>query len=202
MSIPGAFLITPDQLSDERGAFYELRCDMLERAVGVPFQPQQINYSVSKRHTLRGIHSVSIPPGQAKLVTCVRGALRDIVVDLRIGSPAFGAHQVTELDAVSGRSVYVPEVWGTDSSRSPTTPVSATSSPSTYVPGTQIDINPLDPDLDLPWDCPQEPLISEKDAKASSLAEALASGTLPDLHDCRTSDAARTALVRAPSERQ
>ncbi|WP_121715882.1 dTDP-4-dehydrorhamnose 3,5-epimerase family protein [Streptomyces sp. E5N91] len=203
MSIPGAFLITPDQLSDERGAFYEaLRCDMLERAVGVPFQPQQINYSVSKRHTLRGIHSVSIPPGQAKFVTCVRGALRDIVVDLRIGSPAFGRHQVTELDAVSGRSVYVPEGVGHGFLALTDDACICYVVSSTYVPGTQIDINPLDPDLDLPWDCPQEPLISEKDAKASSLAEALASGTLPDLHDCRTSDAARTALVRAPSERQ
>src|SRR5690349_11095671 len=94
MTIPGAYVITPDHLADDRGSFYEsLRCDELERATGIPFRPRQINYSVSKRHTLRGIHSVSIPPGQAKFVTCVRGALRDIVVDLRVGSPTFGMHQ-------------------------------------------------------------------------------------------------------------
>jgi NDP-hexose 5-epimerase len=55
---------------------------------------------------------VAVPPGQAKYVTCVRGALRGIVVDLRVGSPAFGAHHVTLLDAESGRCMYVPEGVG------------------------------------------------------------------------------------------
>ncbi|MEV8352595.1 dTDP-4-dehydrorhamnose 3,5-epimerase family protein [Streptomyces niveus] len=178
-TIPGAFLIEPDHLSDDRGVFYEsMRSDELERAAGITFQPRQINYSVSRRHTLRGIHSVSIPPGQAKFVTCVRGVLRDILVDLRVGSPTFGRHQVNELDAASGRSVYVPEGVGhgflalTDDS------CICYVVSSTYVPGTQIDINPLDPDLDLPWDCAGTPLISEKDAKAPKLSEALAAGTL------------------------
>ena len=50
---------------------------------------------------------------------------------------------------------------------------------STHVPGTQIDINPLDPDLGLPWDCPEPPLISDKDAKAPTVAEAVRAGLLP-----------------------
>ncbi|MEV5986230.1 dTDP-4-dehydrorhamnose 3,5-epimerase family protein [Streptomyces sp. NPDC052051] len=179
--IPGTYVIEPEHLPDDRGVFYEsMRSDELERSAGVLFRPRQINYSVSRRHTLRGIHSVRIPPGQAKLVTCVRGALRDIVVDLRVGSPTFGAHRVTELDAASGRSVYVPEGVGhgflalTDD-----TCVCYVVS-TTYVPGTQIDINPLDPDLDLPWECAGTPLISDKDAHAPLLAEALAAGLLPD----------------------
>ncbi|MFG2296198.1 dTDP-4-dehydrorhamnose 3,5-epimerase family protein [Streptomyces sp. NPDC048603] len=179
MSIPGTYLITPRHLRDERGSFYEaLRTDELERVAGIPFQPRQINYSVSKRHTLRGIHSVSIPPGQAKLVTCVRGALRDIVVDLRVGSPTFGRHQVSELDAASGRSVYVPEGVGHGFLALTDDACICYVVSSTFVPGTQIDINPLDPDLDLPWNCPSEPLISEKDANAPSVAEALAAGIL------------------------
>ena len=180
MVIPGTYLVTPRQIHDERGNFYEaMRDDTLEKATGVAFQPRQINYSVSRRHTLRGIHSVSIPPGQAKYVTCVRGVLRDIVVDLRIGSPAFMKHQVNELDADSGRSVYVPEGVGHGFLALTDDACICYVVSSTYVPGTQIDINPLDPELDLPWDCPEVPLISDKDAKAPTVAEARAAGVLP-----------------------
>ncbi|MEV0557041.1 dTDP-4-dehydrorhamnose 3,5-epimerase [Streptomyces sp. NPDC050597] len=180
MVIPGTYLVTPRQILDERGNFYEaMRDDTLEKATGVAFQPRQINYSVSRRHTLRGIHSVSIPPGQAKYVTCVRGVLRDIVVDLRIGSPAFMKHQVNELDADSGRSVYVPEGVGHGFLALTDDACICYVVSSTYVPGTQIDINPLDPELDLPWDCPEIPLISDKDAKAPTVAEARAAGVLP-----------------------
>nr|AGO50619.1 NDP-hexose 3, 5-epimerase [Streptomyces lusitanus] len=156
-----------------------MRGDLLEKATGVPFRPRQINYSVSRRHTLRGIHSVRIPPGQAKYVTCVRGALRDIVVDLRIGSPTFGEHRVNVLDADSGRSVYVPEGVGHGFLALTDDACICYVVSSTHVPGTQIDINPLDPDLGLPWDCPEPPLISDKDAKAPTVAEAVRAGLLP-----------------------
>jgi NDP-hexose 3,5-(Or5-) epimerase len=179
MKIPGTFLITPDHIPDERGTFYEsMRSDALERAAGVVFRPEQINYSVSRRHTLRGIHSVRIPPGQAKYVTCVRGVLRDFVVDLRIGSPTFGEHQVNELDADSGRSVYVPEGVGHGFLTLTDDACICYIVSTTYVPGTQIDINPLDPELDLPWNCPGTPLISEKDANAPTVAEAVQAGIL------------------------
>ncbi|AVH55992.1 MULTISPECIES: dTDP-4-dehydrorhamnose 3,5-epimerase family protein [Streptomyces] len=187
MVVPGAFVITPRQIPDERGTFYEaMRDDLLEKATGVAFRPRQINYSVSKRHTLRGIHSVSIPPGQAKFVTCVRGALRDIVVDLRIGSPTFLRHQVNELDAESGRSVYVPEGVGHGFLALTDDACICYVVSSTYVPGTQIDINPLDPELGLPWNCPEIPLISDKDAKAPTVAEAAAAGILPRLSKAGT----------------
>jgi NDP-hexose 5-epimerase len=186
LPVPGALLLTPEHLPDERGCFYEsLRCDLLESA-GVAFSPRQINYSVSRRNTLRGIHSVRIPPGQAKFVTCVRGALRDIIVDLRLGSPAFGEYQVNELDADTGQSVYIPEGVGhgflalTDDAC-----ISYVVAPG-HVPGTQIDINPLDPDLGLPWKCPEEPLISDKDRQAPTVAEAVQAGILPDFRERTT----------------
>src|SRR3954453_2048140 len=98
--VPGAFLFTPRQFRDERGAFFEaLRCDEVEAVTGRPFRPEQINYAVSRWNPLRGVHSVPLPPGQAKYVTCVRGAVRDIIVDLRVGSPTFGGYDVTRLDA-------------------------------------------------------------------------------------------------------
>jgi NDP-hexose 3,5-(Or5-) epimerase len=177
--VPGAFIFTPKQIRDERGAFFEaLRCDQVEAVTGHRFRPEQINYSVSRRNTLRGIHGVTVPPGQAKYVMCVRGALRDIVVDLRVGSPAFGAYHVTELDAESGRSVYVPEGVGHGFLTLTDDACICYVVSTRYVPGTQIDINPVDPELALPWCFTEPPLMSEKDARAQGMREALAAGLL------------------------
>ncbi|WP_217545763.1 dTDP-4-dehydrorhamnose 3,5-epimerase family protein [Streptomyces sp. GbtcB6] len=182
--VPGAFVFTPRQIRDERGAFFEaLRCDRVEAVTGRPFRPEQINYSVSRRNTLRGIHGVSVPPGQAKYVTCVRGALRDVVVDLRVGSPTFGRHHVTLLDAGSGRSVYVPEGVGHGFLTLTDDACICYVVSTRYVPGTQIDINPLDSDLALPWGFTEPPLMSEKDAQAQGMREALAAGLLAKWRD-------------------
>ena len=179
LDIPGVFVVTPELRKDARGSFFEgMRADEFERVMGQSFVPRQINYSVSQNNTLRGIHSVTSPPGQAKFVTCVRGALRDFVVDLRPGSPAFGTFASNVLDPESGRSVFVPEGVGhgflalTDDSC-----ISYVLS-SVYVPGTQIDINPLDPDLALPWGWTEPPLMSEKDSNAMSLRQAEEAGLL------------------------
>ncbi|MFJ3586847.1 dTDP-4-dehydrorhamnose 3,5-epimerase family protein [Streptomyces sp. NPDC090127] len=193
--VPGAFLVTPDALRDERGSFYEgWRADELERATGYPFIPRQINYSVSRRNTLRGIHSVSRPPGQAKFVTCVRGALRDVVVDLRVDSPTFGRYDSTVLDADSGTSVFVPEGVGHGFLTLTDDACICYVLSSAHVPGTQIDINPLDPDLDLPWGFTEPPLISEKDAHAMSVADGISLGTFAHWKD--TSPDALSAAAR------
>ncbi|MFD9904236.1 dTDP-4-dehydrorhamnose 3,5-epimerase family protein [Streptomyces sp. NPDC059063] len=182
--VPGAFVFTPKQIRDERGSFFEaLRCDEVEAVTGRPFRPAQINYSVSRRNTLRGIHGVAVPPGQAKYVTCVRGALRDIVVDLRVGSPAFGEHHVTEMDAESGRCVFVPEGVGHGFLTLTDDACICYVVSTRYVPGTQIDINPLDPDLALPWGTTEPPLMSEKDARAQGMCEALVAGVLASWRD-------------------
>ncbi|MGP4052519.1 dTDP-4-dehydrorhamnose 3,5-epimerase family protein [Streptomyces sp. 2A115] len=197
-AVPGAYVITPAPHTDERGNFFEgLRADRLEELLGHPFVPRQINYSSSRRNTLRGIHGVAIPPGQAKYVTCVRGALRDVIVDLRVGSPAFGAYETNVLDAGSGRSVYIPEGVG----HGFLTLVDDTSIcyvlSSEHVPGTQIDINPLDPDLALPWGFSETPLMSPKDATAPGVLEAKSAGILASWQEATRgthSIAARKAL--------
>ncbi len=178
--------MTPHHIRDERGSFHEaLRVDELERATGRPFSPRQINYSVSRRNTLRGIHSVALPPGQAKYVTCVRGALRDIVVDLRVGSPTFGAYESNVLDAKSGRTVYVPEGVGHGFLTLTDDACICYVLSEVHVPGTQIDINPLDPDLALPWGFTEPPLMSPKDAGAPDAAEAAAAGILATWEETR-----------------
>ncbi|MEU7171995.1 MULTISPECIES: dTDP-4-dehydrorhamnose 3,5-epimerase family protein [Micromonospora] len=179
LAVPGAFLVTPGMHRDDRGVFYEaVRTDDLERLTGRPFRPRQINYSVSRRGTLRGLHGVRVPPGQAKFVTCVRGVVRDIIVDLRVGSPSFGAHSVTVLEADSGRSVLVPEGAGhgflalTDDACI----CYVVSTP--YVPGTQFEVDALDPELALPWGLTEPPILSGKDAAAPTVAEAASRGLL------------------------
>src|SRR4051794_38016158 len=90
MSIPNAYRIIPERFPDDRGSFHEaFRSDALSEVIGYPFVIGQANYSVSRRDTVRGIHGTMLPPGQGKLVTCIGGAVMDVAVDLRIGSPTF-----------------------------------------------------------------------------------------------------------------
>lgn len=177
--IPGVFVVRPDHLPDPRGVFFEgMRADEIERETGVPFQVRQLNFSVSRRGTLRGVHSVRTPPGQVKFVSCVRGALRDVVVDLRVGSPTFATHVSTVLDADSGTAVLVPEGVGHGFLALTDDACTCYALSTVHVPGTQIDVDPLDPGLALPWGCTEPPLLSAKDANAPGLADVLASGVL------------------------
>lgn len=185
MAIPNAFRITPNRLLDNRGFFFEaVRESVVSEAIGYPFRVAQVNYSVSRRNTIRGIHTTMLPPGQAKLVTCVRGAALDIVVDLRIGSPTFGMSDSTLQDAESGISVYLADGIGhaflalTDD-----TCMSYLCSEE-YVPGTMVDINALDPELALPWNLRESPIMSEKDVNAPSLAEAARANLLTTYEEC------------------
>lgn len=186
-ALPDAFRITPRLRPDARGNFFEsYRHDEVAAATGHSFRPLQVNYSTSARDTLRGIHGVAIPPGQAKFVSCVRGALLDVVVDVRIGSPAFGEHITTVLDASEGTALFVAEglahgfVALTDDAC-----ISYLCS-TQFVPGTQFDIQPFDPDLAIPWNrwLSGEPLLSEKDRTAPSLAELAEREVLSSYADC------------------
>lgn len=179
-AVPGAYVITPHQHTDSRGVFFEsLRTDLISKAIGRPFAVRQINYSVSKRNTLRGLHGVLIPPGQAKYVTCVRGAFRDIAVDLRVGSPTFGQYIVNLLTAENGVAVHVTEGLGHGFLALTDDTCICYALSTVYVPGTQFEIDPLDPELALPWGFTEPPLLSEKDARAPSLEQARANGILP-----------------------
>ncbi|WP_371578383.1 dTDP-4-dehydrorhamnose 3,5-epimerase family protein [Streptomyces sp. NBC_01314] len=178
-ALEGAYTVEPEHLDDIRGTFYEaLRTEELEQATGRPFVVSQVNYSVSRYNTLRGLHGVTDPPGQAKVVTCVRGALRDIIVDLRPQSPTFGDWHVSVLDAARGNAVLIPEGFGHGFLALTDDTCVCYLLSTVHVPGTQIDIDPLDPELALPWGFEEPPLMSHKDARAQSLRSALASGVL------------------------
>ncbi|MFE7777913.1 dTDP-4-dehydrorhamnose 3,5-epimerase family protein [Streptomyces sp. NPDC057445] len=178
--IPGTYRLVPQRIADERGDFYEAaKHSELTGATGLPFTVRQVNNSVSRRGVLRGLHCNDVPGDASKLVTCVRGAVLDVMVDLRVGSPTFGAYETTRLEAGDGVALYMPGSIGhAFLALEDGTCVNYLLS-TEYVPGAMVDVDALDPAMGLPWDLAGPPLRSVKDAAAPSLADALASGRLP-----------------------
>jgi len=113
LSIDGALTFTPRQFPDDRGAFLEaFRGEEFAADLGYRLEVGQVNCSVSRRGVIRGIHYADVPPGQAKYVSCVRGAILDVIVDIRVGSPSFGAWEAVRLDDAERRAVFISEGLG------------------------------------------------------------------------------------------
>lgn len=186
LDIEGAWEITPQQHGDPRGLFMEwLRVDRLAEAVGHPLQLAQGNLSVSARGVVRGIHFADVPPGQAKYVTCVRGAVVDVIVDIRVGSPTFGRWETVRLDDVDRRAVYLGEGLGHGFCALTHDATLSYLCSTTYNPTGEHAIHPLDPQLAIDWPV-DEPTLSARDAAAPTLAEARAAGLLPAYDACRS----------------
>ncbi len=185
LGIEGAWICTPPIHRDDRGSFLESYSgEEVAATLGYRLAVAQANCSVSRRGTIRGVHFADVPPGQAKYVSCVRGAIIDVVVDLRVGSPGFGGWEAVRLDDQNRRSLFVAEGLGhafmalTDEC----TVLYLCSTP--YAPGRERGVHPLDPALGIDWPTDVEPVLSPKDAAASSLADALRNGLLPRYADC------------------
>ncbi|MER6183732.1 dTDP-4-dehydrorhamnose 3,5-epimerase [Streptomyces sp. NPDC001652] len=185
LGIEGAWVLEPKVFPDERGSFHEwYRGEEFREATGYDLSLAQANCSVSKRGVLRGVHFADVPPGQAKYVTCVRGAVLDVVVDIRVGSPTFGSWEAVRLDDDTRHAVFLAEGLGhafmalTDDA----TVVYLCSTG--YAPGREHGVHPLDPQLAIAWPEGISPVLSEKDDQAPSLAEAERSGLLPSYEEC------------------
>ncbi|MFC2248679.1 dTDP-4-dehydrorhamnose 3,5-epimerase family protein [Labrys portucalensis] len=108
--IPGCFLIKPEPRRDDRGFFARTYCPDEFAAAGISFAPVQINLSRNdKAFTLRGMHFQDPPHAEAKLVQVARGAIHDVVVDLRPDSPAFRQWIGADLSADNLHQLYIPE---------------------------------------------------------------------------------------------
>ncbi|CAK7281309.1 dTDP-4-dehydrorhamnose 3,5-epimerase [Streptomyces sp. RM1] len=185
LGIEGAWVLEPKVFPDERGSFHEwFRGADFRGATGHDLSLAQANCSVSKRGTLRGIHFADVPPSQAKYVKCVRGAIVDVVVDIRVGSPTYKQWEAVRLDDQDHHALYLSEGLGhaffalTDDA----TVVYLCSEG--YAPEREHGIHPLDPDLAIEWPAGIEPLLSPKDKQAPTLADAEAQGLLPAYEDC------------------
>jgi dTDP-4-dehydrorhamnose 3,5-epimerase len=192
-SIEGAWTIRPKTHGDPRGVFLEwYRTDRLAEVVGHPLRVAQANLSVSARGVVRGIHFADVPPGQAKYVTCVRGAVQDVVVDLRVNSPTFGRWEAIQLDDSDRRAVYLSEGLGhgfcalTDDAT-----VSYLSS-TEYDPAREHVAHPLDEELAISWPV-DVPSISARDARAPTVAQLREARLLPRYDLCRSFVAEQSA---------
>lgn len=185
LGIEGAWVFTPQVYQDDRGAFFEaFRGGEFAADLGYRLSVAQVNCSVSRRGVIRGIHYADVPPGQAKYVTCVRGAVLDVVVDLRVGSPTFGEWQGVRLDDSDRRAVYLAEGLGHAFCALTDQATQAYLCSTTYDPDREHGVHPLDRELAIDWPVPR-PLLSARDAAAPPLFEARRAGLLPDHRACR-----------------
>lgn len=184
LDVPGAVEFTPRVFHDDRGRFTtSFQAGLFGDAVGQPlFQVAQASFSRSRRGVVRGVHYTATPPGCAKYVTCVRGAVLDVVVDLRVGSPTLGRWVASELDEESGRALYLPVGVGHAFAALTDDAVVTYLLSVEYVPENELALAPFDPDLGLPL--PRDGVLSERDATAPSLAAALKDGLLPRWEQC------------------
>jgi dTDP-4-dehydrorhamnose 3,5-epimerase len=185
LSIAGVFEFTPRQFGDSRGLFSApFQADVFNEAVGHSLRLGQTNHSVSKRGTIRGVHFADTPPGQAKYIYCPRGSLLDIVVDVRVGSPTFGQWEAATLDSRDFRALYIPEGLGHAFLALEDDTAMSYFCSTRYNPAGEHGITPMDAALRLPWPNDIDPILSEKDSKAPTLAEAEAAGLLPTYEAC------------------
>ena len=185
LSVPDAYEITPIQRADDRGVFLEwYRFDRLEETIGHPLTLRQANTSVSRKGVVRGIHFAEVPLGQAKYVTAPHGAVLDFVIDVRVGSPTFGQWDSVLLDDVDRKAIYLAVGLGHCFVALTENATVSYLVSDVYSPTREHGINPLDADIALVFP-PEagEPLLSPKDVEAPSLAEAQASGLLPNWAD-------------------
>ncbi|WP_137875984.1 dTDP-4-dehydrorhamnose 3,5-epimerase [Rhodococcus sp. Q] len=186
LKMSGAWEFTPQQFGDDRGVFLEwFRDPTFTEATGRTLDLAQANCSVSAAGVLRGIHFADVPPGQAKYVTCVRGAVLDVAVDLRVGSPTFGVWDAVLLDDVDRRAVFLSEGLGHAFLSLEDESTVAYLCSTGYAPGREHGVDPLDPEIGIDWPTvgrdgtPFEFRLSDKDAAAPSLGAAVESGLLP-----------------------
>ncbi|MEE6165159.1 MULTISPECIES: dTDP-4-dehydrorhamnose 3,5-epimerase family protein [Mycobacteriaceae] len=184
LKVPGAWELTPKLHGDSRGMFFEWFTDSgFTGFAGHKFDLRQANCSVSAAGVLRGVHFAELPPSQAKYVTCVRGSVFDVVVDIRVGSPTYGQWDAVLLDDRDRRSIYLSEGLGHAflALEDDSTVMYLCSAP--YAPEREHTI--LATDLGIDWPEGHELVISERDAAAPTLEEVRAAGLLPTWEETR-----------------
>ncbi|MFN4172629.1 MAG: dTDP-4-dehydrorhamnose 3,5-epimerase [Pseudorhodobacter sp.] len=175
-ALEGVVILTPRRFADDRGWFSETWNAAQLAGQGLPAVFVQDNHSHSARKgTLRGLHYQAPPRAQDKLVRCTQGAILDVAVDFRQGSPGFGRWVAVRLGAGDGRQLFVPRgflhgfVTLTDACE---VQYKCTD---TYAPDCEGSVRWDDPDLGIDWGLEalgvQAPLLSPKDAAAPLLRD-------------------------------
>ena len=173
-ALAGAFVIDLERREDDRGFFARTYCQREFEEHGLNPAVAQCNLSYSRRSgTLRGMHYQTGDAAEAKLVRCIRGAIHDVIVDLREGSPTYLKHFGVDLSARNHRALYVPEGFAHGFLSLMDDTEIAYQVSTFYAPGQERGLRYDDPALGIPW--PAEiTSISEKDASWPLLQEVAA----------------------------
>jgi dTDP-4-dehydrorhamnose 3,5-epimerase len=169
--LDGPILIEPRVLGDERGFFCETYRREVFAELGIPEEMVQDNHSRSSKGIVRGMH-FQIGDGAAKLVRCARGAIVDVMVDIRRGSPTFGEWEAFELTEENMRSVYCPIGFAHGFCVLSGVADVMYKQSNYYSDATERGIAYNDPEVGIEWPLPVKDLIpSARDASAPRLSE-------------------------------
>ncbi len=171
LPIDGLWLIEPEVHRDERGFFARVFCAEAFRREGLEsdFVQRSVSFN-ARRGTLRGLHFQSEPHAETKLVRCTSGAIFDVAVDLRLGSPTFGRCQTLLLSAQNRSMLYIPAGFAHGfQTLADDTEVAYDITPA-FVPGCSAGLAHDDPSLGIAWPEPAT-VISDRDRSLPKLAE-------------------------------
>lgn len=163
VTLPGAYVVELERHADDRGFFARTWCrdTFAKHGLTTEFAQCSVSYNIAAG-TVRGLHYQDSPHWEAKLVQCLRGAVYDVIVDLRENAPTFGQWFAVELTAENGRMLYIPEQFAHGfQTLLPDTEVSYMMS-TPYVPEAARGIRYDDPTLAIPWPLPVQ-RISARD---------------------------------------
>lgn len=171
LTIPDLVLVEPKVFGDERGFFMETYSYRDFAVFGIRAAFVQDNHSLSRGPVLRGLHYQKKPMAQAKLVRCIRGAIFDVAVDIRRGSPTYGKWVGVELSAENKRQLYLPRGFAHGFCALTEVVEVVYKVDNYYSPEHDRGIIYNDPDLGIVWPVAR-PLLSPKDARLPRLKDA------------------------------
>ena len=170
--LDGVFILKPHLFEDARGYFFESYSQREFDEKVRPIRFVQDNESMSSYGVIRGLHYQRMPYTQTKLVRCVRGAVLDVAVDIRRGSPTFGQHVATELTEENKLMFFVPRGFAHGFSVLSETAVFQYKCDNFYHPEAEAGISLTDEALDIDWRIPMEKaILSEKDTRHAALKD-------------------------------
>ncbi len=170
--IPGVILLEPKVFGDERGYFFESWNRDAYQAIGIDCNFIQDNESKSRFGVLRGLHYQAPPYTQAKLVRVISGAVLDVAVDIRDGSPTYGKHVAVELSGENKRQLFIPRGFAHGFAVLSEEVVFAYKCDNRYMPSHERGIAFNDPALGIDWRIkPERWILSPKDTTLPRLSE-------------------------------
>jgi len=170
-NIPGLLEITPNVYEDDRGYFYESFNKEIYEGIGISSEFVQDNQSLSHTGVLRGLHFQNPPFAQGKLVRVVTGAVLDIVLDIRKGSPTYGQHHSVELTEENKKLFWVPPGFAHGFKVLRDNTIFSYKCTNGYNKESEGSVRFNDPALGIDWGDLSNPLLSQKDIEAPLFSE-------------------------------